>query len=238
MPIILALLLLLLPASLTAQEVVQPNTISVSGMASVERQPDQAVIQLSVESFAKNAQAASAENSAKMESVMKALRRLGLGQNQIRTLGFNVSPEYDYTPGTPRRQGEDHLIGYRVRNTILVTTNDIEQVGRIIDAALAAGVNRVAGLTFQLRDPEAARQDAIRLAIAKARAEAETIASALGRQLGPALAASTTGGYAPPQIMQMRAVSDMAMAAPPPIEPGVIEVDAQVAVVFSLEPVR
>lgn len=236
MPILLALLLLILPTSLAAQEVVQPNTITVSGTATVERQPDQAVIRLSVESFAKAAQTATAENSAKMERVLPELRRLGLRENQIRTLGFSVTPEYDYSQGAPRRPGEDRLIGYRARNTIMVTTNEIDQVGRIIDVAINAGVNRVAGLSFQLRDPDAARQEALRLAVAKARAEAEAIASALGRRLGPALAASTTGSFAPPMIMETRAADMAMMAAPPPIEPGVLELSAQVSVVFTLEP--
>jgi uncharacterized protein YggE len=204
----------------------------------VQRQPDQAVVVLAVESFAQTAQEASSENSAKMDAVIKALRRLGLGQDAIRTLGFSVTPEYDYTAGTPRQPGEDRLIGYRARNMIQVTTNDIAQAGNIIDVAIKAGANRVTDLSFQLRDPEAARQEALRLAVGKARTEAETIAAALGRRLGPALAATSTGAFAPPRPMQqMRsmAVAEMAMA-PPPIEPGVIEVEALVSVIYSLEP--
>jgi len=237
MPILLTLLLLLVPSALAAQEVVAPNTITVSGTASVERQPDQAVITLAVESFAKVAQTATADNSAKMERVIRELRRLGLRENQIRTLGFSVTPEYDYSQGTPRRPGEDRVIGYRARNTILVTTNDIDQVGKIIDAAINAGVNRVEGLSFQLRDPEAARHEALRLAIGKARAEAETIAAALGRRLGPALAVTTTGTFAPPKMMAARAYGDMALAEIP-VEPGVISLSADVQIVFSIEPVQ
>jgi uncharacterized protein YggE len=176
-----------------------------------------------------------------MEAVIRALRRLGLAQDQIRTLGFSVDPEYDFGSGAPRRPGDDRLLGYRARNTIQVTTNNVAQVGEIIDVAIRAGANRVSSLSFQLRDPEAARQDALRLAVERARVEAETIATALGRRLGPALSASSTGFFAPPRIMEMRAMAapaaEMAMA-PPPIEPGIIEVSAQVSVIYSLDPAR
>jgi uncharacterized protein YggE len=241
MPILIALLLLLLPGALGAQEAVQPNTISVSGMATVERQPDQAVIQLAVESFGATAQEATAENSTKMDAVIRALRQFGLKQDQIRTLGFSVNPEYDYNPGTPRQPGEDRLVGYRARNIVQVTTDNVAEAGNIIDVAIKAGANRVNNLNFQLRDPEAARQEALRLAVEKARTEAETIASALGRRLGPALAATTTGAFAPPQPFAMRAMANIAQdmaAPPPPVEPGLIEVNAQVNVIYSLEPTQ
>jgi uncharacterized protein YggE len=236
---IFALLLLLLPSTLRAQEAVQPNTVSVSATASVQRQPDQAVVQLAVESFAQTAPAATAENSKKMDAVIKALRQLGLKQDQIRTLGFSIDPEYDYSSGAPRQPGEDRLIGYRARNTVQVTTNDIAQAGNIIDAAIKAGANRVTNLNFQLRDPEAARQEALRLAVARAKTEAETIATALGQRLGPAIAATTTGGYAPPRPLEMRAMAATAeMAMAPPITPGLLEITAQVSVLYSLERVR
>jgi uncharacterized protein YggE len=241
MRMIIALLLLALPGALSAQEIAQPNTISVSGTASVQRQPDQAVVQLAVESFAQAAPAATAENSKTMDAVIRALRKLGLRQDQIQTLGFSVTPEYDYSSNAPRRPGEDRLIGYRARNIVQVTTNDIEQVGNIIDVAIKAGANRVTNLGFQLRDPEAARQEALRLAVANARTEAETIATALGRRLGPALAASSTGAFPPPRPMEMRAMAAMASDMenmPPPITPGTLEITAQVSVIYSLEPVR
>jgi uncharacterized protein YggE len=176
-----------------------------------------------------------------MDAFIRALRKLGLGQDQIRTIGFSVDPEYDYSAGTPRQPGEDRLIGYRARNIVQVTTNDVAQVGNNIDVAITAGANRVTNLSFQLRDPEAARQEALRLAVGKAHSEAETIAAALGRRLGPALAASSTGAFAPPRPLQMRAMAgttfEMANAAPP-IEPGLLEIDAQVSVIYTLEPAR
>lgn len=241
MPLVIAFLLLLLPSSLLAQESIQPNTISVSGTASVKRAPDQAVLQLAVETFAATAKEAANENAAKMDAVMAALRKLGLGKDQLQTSGYSITPEYDYNASTPRQPGEDRLIGFRVRNMVQVTTDDVPQVGNIIDVATAAGANRVTNLAFQLRDPESARQEALRLAIGKARTEAETIAAALGRTLGPAIAASTTGAFAPPVMLEMRAMAartaDFSNAAPP-IEPGLLEVSAQVSVIYSLSPAR
>lgn len=242
MPLLIALLLLLVPAGLGAQEVVQQHTVSVSGMATVQRQPDQAVVLLAVESFAPTAREAAAANARKMDAVIGALRRLGLREDKIRTVGYSVTPEYDYSNRTPRQQGDDRLLGYRARNTVQVTTNNVEEAGTIIDTALTAGADRVTNLTFQLRDPDAARRDALRLALDKARAEAETIASSISRRLGPVVAVTTTGLFPPPQLVDARAralsTDLMYESTATPLEPGLLEVSAQVSVIYSLEPPR
>lgn len=233
MPILLMLVLLLTPAVLGAQEPTRPHTVTVSATGMIERAPDRAVLLVAVESFAATAQEASRENARKMEALLAALRRAGLTGDRVRTVAYSLEPEYDFsTDGGPRRPGENRLIGYRARNMVQVTIDDVERVGPIIDAAIAAGADRVAGLSFQLRDPEAARQDAIRQAIGKARAEAEAIAAAIGRPLGPALSV-VTNGYGPPRPMYA-ARADMMTTTP--IEPGTLEISASVTVVYGLGP--
>lgn len=212
------------------------HTVTVSATGKVTREPDRAVLLLAVESFAATAQEAAAENARKMDALLAALRRSGIDEGRIRTVSYQLNPEYDYRPDRPRVPGEPNIVGYRAVNMVQVTIDDVPRVGPIIDAAIGAGANRVTGLSFQLRDPDAARHDAIRQAISKARAEAEAIASALGRQLGPALQVTTTGAYVPPpQPFAMRADAAVA-AAPTPIEPGTLDIQATVLVVYRLEP--
>lgn len=241
------LLLLLIPAAAFAQEpptaqiVPETHTLTVAATGTVQRTPDRAVVRLAVESFGATAEEASAENARLMDAVIAALRRLGVHDNQIRTVVLRIDPEYDYNRDSPRQPGQDHLIGFRARNTVQVTVDEIDRVGEIVDAAIGAGANRVDGLSFQLRDPDEARRAALVQAIATARAEAETAAAALGRRLGPALTVSTTGSLPVP----VRA--DYAMAAragsienlpPPPVQSGEINVQATVMIVYRLEPPR
>lgn len=230
---------LLLPLPLEAQ--MQPNehTVTVAATANVSREPDRAVVILAVENFAVTAREAALENAKRTDAVIAALRRLGLREEHLKTAGYRLDPEYDYQrPSEPRAQGEDRLVGYRARNSVSVTLDDVRRVGEVIDAAIAAGANRVNSLSFDLRDPETARQEALRRAVEKATAEARTVASALGRRLGPALAVSTGGApIVQPKLAYARDVAMEAMAVPPtPVLPGEVDVTAYVTIVFRLEP--
>lgn len=223
-----------------AQPMVTEQTVTTTAVGRVERAPDRAVLRVAVETFAETAEEAADQNAERTEAVLAALERLGIPEDHIRTTSYQVNPEYDYSPGEPRRPGEQRLVGYRVVNMVQVTIDDIDRVGEIIDAAISAGANRIGGLSFQLRDPAAARQDAIREAVALARADAQAVADALGRRLGPALSVSTTGGAVPPPVPMMRLESRAldAAAAAAPIQPGELEVVAGVTAVFRLDPPR
>jgi len=240
MPLLLAIFFLITPTLVLAQDGLQPNTVTVSGIATVEHRPDRAVLHLAVESFAASASAASAENSKKMRDVLDMIVAAGIGRDQIRTIGFSVTPEYERQSDSTRTEGDDRVVGYRVRNTIEVIIDDLERVGDLIGGALAAGANRVTQLSFRLRDPDAARREALVQAVERARGEAETIARSVGRELGPVLSATTRGAFPRPQIMAARsALAPTAdFSAAPPVEPGMIEVRAEVDLIFSLDPIR
>jgi uncharacterized protein len=119
---------------------------------------------------------------------------------------------------------------------VRATITDVDRVGAVIDAAIAAGANRISSLSFEASDPEAARAEALAAAVNAAREQARTIAEALGHELGPAL--EVRGGADSPgprpfvgDYMMMRAE-----AAPTPIESGDQTVTANVTVRFALGP--
>ncbi len=213
------------------------RTITVTGTGVVEREPDQAVIMLAVENRAQTADAAAQANAETMEQVIAALRRLGLDRDRIRTVSYQLHPEYARDEPRPG-QYEPRVVGYRAINMVQVTLDDITRVGEVIDTAIGAGANRVTGLNFQLRDPERARIDALALAVQNARAEAQALASALGETLGPALDVTTTGRIPPPipYMMDTMARAEVAVAAPTPIELGRLRVEATVTIVYRLQP--
>ncbi|HLU24711.1 MAG TPA: SIMPL domain-containing protein [Longimicrobiales bacterium] len=230
---IIALALPTLAAAQDARE--ERHTITVTASGTITREPDRATILLAVESFAATAREAADSNATRMQAVIAALRRLGLTQEQIRTQSYDLYPEYDYD--RQGATGEERLRGYRARNMVRVTLDDVARVGQIIDGAIAAGANRVAGLNFELRDPAAARADALRSAVESARIEAEAIAAAIGRPLGPVISVNTGGPIAIPVPMASRMVMDAAVsAAPTPVEPGSLQVTATVTVIYRLEP--
>ena len=207
------------PVTIHAQDTVPTASlvpqITVVGHGEIKVSPDRATIQISVQTRAATAAAAAAENASKQQSVFAALRALGLTNDQLSTINYNVYPEQRY------QEGKDPvIIGYNVTNTILVDARKLDQVGPIIDAALAHGANMISSLQFYSSNTETARRRAIAVAIENARADAEAAARAAHGTLGTLLELGV-GSYSPPppRPMAMMRVS-AAAAADTPINPG------------------
>lgn len=209
-------------------------SIRVTGTGEVRAAPDQATADFAVETSAANAQEAAAENAQRMERVIAALVRAGVPRERIETRDYNVFPDYDQRP--MEQGGEPRLRGYRVMNTVSATTYEVGRVGSLIDAALAAGANRVHGVRFGLRDPSRFRQQAIAEATRRARADAEALAAALGVRLGMIREAATMDvNVGVPMLMAREgmAMDAVAQSAPTPINPGEQTVRASVMIVYA-----
>jgi uncharacterized protein YggE len=188
--------------------------IAVTGRGEIKVSPDRATIQVSVQTKAATAAAAAAENATKQQAVLNALRALGLGNDQLSTINYNVYPEQRY-----EQNKEPVIVGYNVTNTILVDVRKLNQVGPVIDAALSHGANMITSLQFYASNTEAARRTAIASAIEKARADAEAAARAAHGSLGNLLEINIASYSPPPRPMMMARASAMAQADTP-INPG------------------
>jgi uncharacterized protein YggE len=215
----LATLMILAPVIVHAQDsrttVDAIPQISVVGRGEIKVSPDRATIQISVQTRAATAAAAATENATKQQSVLVALKGLGLGDDQLSTINYNVFPEQRYEPNK-----EPVIVAYNVTNTVLVDVRKLNQVGPVIDAALAHGANMITSLQFYASNTEAARRSAISSAIEKARMDADAAARAAHGALGSLLEISI-GSYSPPppRPMMMALASDRAQASTP-INPG------------------
>ena len=190
--------------------------IAVTGRGEVKVSPDRATIQVSVQTRATTAAAAAAENATKQQSVIAALRALGLENEQLSTINYNVYPEQRYEQGK-----EPVIVAYNVTNTILVDVRRLSQVGPVIDAALSHGANMIASLQFYASNTETARRSAIATAIEKARADADAAARAAHGSLGSLLEINI-GAYSPPppRPVMMARVAGVAQMDNTPINPG------------------
>jgi uncharacterized protein len=226
--------LLLVPATLAAQGRDGPPTVAVDATASVERTPDRAVLTLAVESEAGSAQAASQANAQAMAKVIAALRQAGLQGPAVRTLSIRLSPVY--SPAPAGRQEPPVITGYRAINMVEAIVDSLARTGAVVDAAIAAGANRVANLSFELKNPEEARLAALTAAMDQAKREAETVARAAGRILGPPLEISLSGPMPGPRPMFAERGVAMAQSMETPVEAGPLTVMATVHVVYRLDP--
>src|ERR1700730_13141696 len=212
---------MLTPLTVQAQDSRAPielvPQISVSGRGEIKVSPDRATIQISVQTRASTAAAAAAENANKQQSVLAALRALGLGSDQLSTINYNVYPEQRYEQGK-----EPVIVAYNVTNTILVDVRKLSQVGPVIDAALSHGANMITSLQFYASNTEVARRSAIATAIEKARADAEAAAQAAHGSLGTLLEINI-GAYSPPPprpMMMSRIAGAVAQMDATPINAG------------------
>ena len=117
-------------------------------------------------------------------------------------------------------------------NLALFNNSIFDLVGPVLDAALEAGANRVAGLAFFAADTESARLEAVAEATGQARREAGIIAGALGMSVVGVESVSTSAGGGP----VFRAEMDVQAAMSTPVEAGSQSVSATVNVTFLLLP--
>jgi uncharacterized protein len=233
----LAFCLVFAPVSAQSQDIRQTlePQIAVMGRGEVKVSPDRATIQISVQTRAATAAAAAQENAKRQQEVLTALRALGLTNDQLSTVNYNVYPEQRYQEGK-----EPIIIAYNVTNTIVADVRRLDQVGPVIDAALAHGANMITSLQFYASNTESARRTAIASAIEKARGDAEAAARAAHGSLGTLLEISI-GSYNPPPprpLAMMRATAGVAAQADTPINPGEETLSVEVSTRWRFNPAQ
>jgi uncharacterized protein YggE len=204
-----------------AKEKPEGSTIEVVGKARVMTMPNVATVTFSVETNSTKAQQAVQENAKQTDKLLNALKDIGGQKIKIRTSGFTLTPVYD-------KDNRFQPKGYRVTNTVIVETKEIDQVGTFIDEASKAGVSRIGSLTFSTDGEEKLRKEAAVQAVRQAKDIAADLAKAAGLTIKKIVKLSyTPRGPAP--IFRMEA---MAAAARTPIEVGEIALEETVHVIF------
>jgi len=203
----------------------------VVASATVSAKPDQAEIVLGVTTFQKTASAAVAENQKRMERLLAALKKEIGTDGEVSTSDFSVQQELVET-----RSGEEtgKVRGYRVTNTIQAKVASVQAVGRLLDSALQAGANNVERVAFTLKDPESARNQALRLASLKARAKATAMAEGQGLHVGEVVSMTEDGGSTPFEAIENNEGFKMKRANISS-ESGSLEVTGTVTVTFALK---
>jgi len=201
------------------------SVVRASGEGVVSIKPDQTKVSIGVNTTAATAQEASDLNATETNKVLAALRQV-LGANaDIRTIGYNLFQTRDPRTNQPN--------GFTATNTVQVTMNDTTSAGRVIDAAAAAGATNITGISFTLKDPQPARQQALRLAAMQAKSNAEAIATALGQRLGTVMVAEDGSSV---RVTTVDNRLTAGVGATTPIEMGNVDVRATVAIEAEMMP--
>jgi len=226
----------ILSASALAQPapVPPPDTVSVTGSGRISVSPDRFSFNASVQTISPTVEEAVNENNSKVAAVIAALKAAGAKSEEIQTSNFSIYPQQDYSQ---QQQGKlPRVVGYQVSNSITVVKKQVADAGRLLQAAIAAGVNQTSGLTFSVSDSTRGRDEGLRAAFADARAKASLLAQAAGRTLGPAMTITEIGSQSPqpPRPMGARVMAAV-VAEQIPVESGTEELSFTVSVVFALK---
>lgn len=208
-----------------------PTMVRTTGEATVKAMPDTAAFQFSVVTFGAEAKPASAENAKRTQSILKKLKAELPKDADVETEGYSIQPQRKYPKGGG---GPGEITGYTVRNSVSVRMKGVDKVSEILGVVTEAGADQVNWIRFELDDPDELHAQALREAVAKARKSAEAIAGALGMRV-LRVASVDEQGTAQPRPMMMQARAAMSESAPP-MEPGEVEVRAQVTVETEVGP--
>lgn len=204
------------------------NTISVSSRGEVTVLPDVGYISLGIETKDPDVKAAENENSTIMDKIMKALKEFDIEDTDIKTVGYNIYPQYE-------ERDDEKPTNYVVHNTVEVTVKKLEDMSGIIDAAVEAGANRTNSIRFDVLDREDSYNEALKDAIANARARAEVLAEAAGLKIVGIVTINENSSSPRYYYAEASYAKGMDMdEAVPSISTGDMEITANVAVTFEV----
>jgi hypothetical protein len=207
------------------------NTITVASQGHFEAAPDTAVVNWEITGENASLKAAYAQAQSQAEQVRALLTRQGFTPQQAHWTSYQVQPQWDYKA--------HRVTSYSVSTSLRLEFTDFQKIGPLLDAAGSAGLTALRGVSFELKDMDAARAAAIADGYRQTHQEAAALAAAAGRHLlGLSHASIDVAAPFAPVPMMARAMVAGA-AAPPPtasFTPQDITVTARITAVYRLNP--
>ncbi len=176
------------------------STISFSGKGEVSGQPDLATISFTIREEAADVKNAQTKVTAKEKAVLDFLNKSGIDKKDIKTENYNSYPKYDY--GTqcyggmsiPCRQDSPKIIGYEVSEYVSVKVRDIAKAGEVLQGVGALKVSEMNGPNFTIDNEDGLKEQARKVAIDDAKAQAKVLSRDLGVRLVRIVNFSENGG--------------------------------------------
>lgn len=209
------------------------KTLFVTGSASTQTKPDKVTMSLGVETTNTKAKAALIANSQLMDKIVDALKMAGIKENETSTSSFTITPNRDYS--IDKNQGK--LIGFTVRNSILITSQNLNNASDWIDVAVSSGANNVNSIYFSISDKklDEIKKELIKQAIGNAREKADVAASELGLKVVGVITINidqATPIFTGPTSYALESFKSEPSAASPPILTGEQQISLNVNIVF------
>ena len=154
--------------------------LTVTGVAVVKVNPDQANLTWTIEARADAPASAMSALSSKTASILAALEAFGLRKEDLASSVLSLSPKFQYIDQQPPK-----LLDYSATTRLEFTINHLPAFPEIVQIGLDFGVTALGNLVFLTKDEarwkSKARQNAMQDALVKAQDYAETADVKLGQ---------------------------------------------------------
>jgi uncharacterized protein YggE len=217
--------------------VMQANTstasdagISVSGSGKASGKPDVATAVLGIQVTTTSLAEATSQANTKMSAIIDKVKSFGVADKDMQTINYSVNP---VTQPSNQQNTTPRITGYTVSNQLRITVRKIDDLGKILDGAVAAGANSIYGVSFSISDPKPLLAQARADAVKDAQDKAGQLAKAGGLTLGKII--TINEGTSSPQPV-FRAAASMALdASAVPVQTGEMEISVSIEVRFAVQ---
>jgi uncharacterized protein len=216
--IVLVFITFMLPVSAQTQ-----RTVSVTGSAETEVMPDIAVINLAIETVDASIVTAKSTTDAAVGEFRKTLEQLGVKSENITRSSLRIGKRYP--------DDEDYSKFLFIATRTISIRVEVSEVTKVLDKAIATGVNEVEGIEYAISDDSKIRKKLLAEAIENAKEQAGFLANAFDAKLGKVqrINSDNSGGTRLSLLMRAPAEADDTAYTPEPIT-----VSRRVDVVFEL----
>lgn len=199
----------------------EQRLLTFTGTGSVQIAPDSASISAGVSASGSSADAAQDAASLKMRALVAHMKAAGLGADDLQTTDASVSEDWE-------REGR-----FAANQSLSIRVEDPARAGALLGEATQGGADSVSGPAFGLEDQRAGYDEALRTAIADARAKADAAASHMDAEVREVYSIGETDrGGAVPIFEGAPTATAMDSATEVPTEQGTQVVSLTVLVSF------
>ncbi|MBC7644130.1 MAG: SIMPL domain-containing protein, partial [Thermoleophilia bacterium] len=149
----------------TAAPSAEQRLLTFAGTGTAQIAPDSATISAGVSGSGDNANAAQAMASRKMRKLIAHMKGQGLADSQLQTSDASTYEDWE------------HKGRFTSSQSLTIDVTNPAGAGKLLGEATAGGADTVSGPSFGLKDQRAGYSEALRQAIADARAKADAAAA-------------------------------------------------------------
>lgn len=219
--------------STTTQSKGEPFVVTGEGKVFVT--PDTAIVTVGIQETGTSLIRIQESVNKKSQALVDALKSMGINKEDIKTVSYNLYPQYDYTTSTTNR-----ITGYQISTNYQVKVKDFDKVNEVLTTATGVGANAIGSVSFEVNDETEKEKlnEARELAVKEAKAKADGLSKAAGISLGKIvnISESQNAGDQIRPLYGMGGAPDVATKeiAVADIEPGQTEIQVTVSLSFEV----